>query len=344
MKAALFREFGGPEKVHLEDVPTPAPGPGEALVRVRACGLNHLDLWVLGGLPALKTPLPFWTGCDIAGEVAALGPGAAGPAVGTRVAVNPSIYCGVCEFCVKGEDSLCVQYGIRGEHVVGGLAEAVVAPAASLLPLPAHVSFEDAAAFILVNMTAWRLLVTQAALRPGETILIHGVGGGVSSAAVQIARLAGARVFVTSSSDAKLQRARELGADGGVNYATSDWGKAAREWTGRRGFDVVLDSVGAKTWAGSIRALAGGGRLVTCGATTGPMGETDIRIVFWKHLRIIGSTMGNRTEFRQVMGELFAGRLKAVVDRTFPLAETSQALELLRRGEQFGKVVVLPPA
>jgi NADPH:quinone reductase-like Zn-dependent oxidoreductase len=340
MKAAVFREFGGPEQVRLDEVPTPTPGPGEALVRVRACGLNHLDLWVLGGLPALKTPLPFWTGCDIAGEVAALGPGVPGPAVGTRVAVNPSLSCGVCEFCVKGEDSLCVQYRILGEHVVGGLAEHVVAPAASLLPLPGHVSFEDAAAFVLASMTAWRLLVTQAALRPGETLLIHGVGGGVSSAAVQIARLCGARVFVTSSSDAKLARARELGADGGVNYASGDWSRAAREWTGRRGFDVVLDSVGAKTWAGSLRALAGGGRLVTCGATTGPIGETDIRIVFWKQLRIIGSTMASRAEFRQVMGELFGGRLRAIVDRTFPLAETAQALEVLRRGEQFGKIVV----
>jgi NADPH:quinone reductase-like Zn-dependent oxidoreductase len=343
MKAALFREFGGPEKVHVEEVPTPAPGPGEALVRVRACGLNHLDLFVLGELPALKTPRPFWTGCDIAGEVAALGPGVAGPAPGTRVAVNPSLSCGVCEWCVAGEDSMCVRFRILGEHVPGGLAEYVAAPAANLLPLPDHVAFEDAAAFILVNMTAWRMLVTQAALRAAEVLLVLGVGGGVSSAAVQIGKLCGARVFVTSSSDEKLRRAKALGADEGVNYARTDWTKAVREWTGKRGVDVVLDNVGAPTWAGSLRALAAGGRLVTCGATAGPIGETDIRIVFWKHLRIIGSTMSNRKEFRDVMGQLFAGRLRPVLDRTFPLAETAAALEVLRKGEQFGKLVITVP-
>jgi NADPH:quinone reductase-like Zn-dependent oxidoreductase len=340
MKAAVFHEFGGPERVRVEEVPTPAPGPGEALVRVRACALNHLDLWVLGGLPALKTPLPFWTGCDIAGEVAALGPGVAGPAVGTRVAVNPSLSCGVCEWCVRGEDSMCVQYGILGEHVKGGLAEYVVARAASLLPLPAHVGFEDAAAFILVNMTAWRMLVTQAALRPAEDLLVLGVGGGVASTAVQIGKLCGARVFVTSSSDEKLRRAKALGADEGVNYAKADWTKAVREWTGKRGVDVVLDNVGAATWAGSLRSLASGGRLVTCGSTTGPVGETTIPLVFWKQIRIIGSTMANRREFRDVMGQLFAGRLTAIVDRTFPLAETAAALTVLQKGEQFGKLVV----
>jgi NADPH:quinone reductase-like Zn-dependent oxidoreductase len=340
MKAAVFHEFGGPDKVRVEDVPTPTPGPGEVLVRVRACALNHLDLWVLGGLPALKTPLPFWTGCDIAGEVAALGPDVSGPPAGTRVAVNPSLFCGVCEWCIKGEDSMCARYGIRGEHVRGGLAEYVAVPAGNLLPMPDHLSFEEAAAFILVNMTAWRMLVTQAGLRPAEDLLILGVGGGVSSAAVQIGKLCGARVFVTSSSDEKLRRAKALGADDGVNYTQSDWGKVVREWTGKRGVDVVLENVGAATWATSIRALAAGGRLVTCGATTGPIGETDIRIVFWKQLRIIGSTMANRKEFRDVMGQLFAGRLKPVVDRTFPLAETAAALTLLKKGEQFGKIVI----
>jgi NADPH:quinone reductase-like Zn-dependent oxidoreductase len=340
MKAAVFHEFGGPDRVRLEEVATPTAGPGEALIRVRACGLNHLDLWVLGGLPALKTPLPFWTGCDIAGEVAALGPGVTGPAVGTRVAVNPSLSCGVCEWCVKGEDSMCVKYRILGEHVPGGLAEYVTAPSGSCLPLPDHVGFEEAAAFVLVNMTAWRMLVTQAALRPAEDLLVLGVGGGVSSAAVQIGKLCGARVLVTSSSDEKLRRAKALGADEGVNYAQADWQKAVREWTGRRGVDVVLDNVGAPTWAGSIRSLASGGRLVTCGATAGPIGETDIRIVFWRQLRIIGSTMASRKEFRDVMGQLFAGRLRAVLDRTFPLAETASALAVLQKGEQFGKLVV----
>ncbi len=342
MKAAVFHEFGGPDRVRVEEVPTPTPGPGEVLVRVRACSLNHLDLWVLGGLPALKTPLPFWTGSDIAGEVAALGPGVEGVAPGARVAVNPSLSCGVCEWCIQGEDSMCVRYRIIGEHVVGGLAEYAVVPAGNLLPLPAHVAFEDAAAFMLVGMTAWRMLVTQARLRPGEDLLILGVGGGVSSTAVQIGKLCGARVCVTSSADDKLRRARALGADEGVNYARSDWVQAVRDWTGRRGVDVVLDNVGAATWAHSLRLLANGGRLVTCGATTGPIGETDIRLVFWRQLRILGSTMASRHEFRTVMGQLFAGRLRAVVDRVFPLAETSAALALLAKGEQFGKIVIRP--
>jgi NADPH:quinone reductase-like Zn-dependent oxidoreductase len=193
-----------------------------------------------------------------------------------------------------------------------------------------------------VGMTAWRMLVTQAALRPGEDLLILGVGGGVSSTAVQIGKLCGARVFVTSSADDKLRRARALGADGGVNYAQADWVQAVRDWTRRRGVDVVLDNVGAATWAHSLRLLANGGRLVTCGATTGPLGETDIRIVFWRQLRIIGSTMANRHEFRAAMGQLFAGRLRAVVDRVFPLAETPAALALLAKGEQFGKIVIRP--
>ena len=340
MKAAVFREFGGPERVRVEEVPTPSPGPSEALIRVRACTLNHLDLWVLGGLPALKTPLPFWTGSDIAGEVAALGAGVSGPLPGTRVAVNPSLSCGACEWCLKGEDSMCVSYRILGEHVPGGLAEYVAAPASSLLPLPAHVSDEAAAAFILVNMTSWRLLVTQACLRAGEDLLVLGVGGGVSSAAVQIGRLCGARVFVTSSADDKIARAKALGAAEGVNYAKADWVTAVRDWTGRRGVDVVLDNVGAPTWAGSLRSLANGGRLVTCGATGGPMAQTDIRIVFWRQLRIIGSTMAGRSEFRQVMAQFFAGRLEALVDRVYPLAETAAALQYLKQAEQFGKVVV----
>jgi NADPH:quinone reductase-like Zn-dependent oxidoreductase len=192
-------------------------------------------------------------------------------------------------------------------------------------------------------MTAWRMLVTQAGLRAAEDLLILGVGGGVSSAAVQIGKLCGARVFVTSSSDDKLRRAKALGADDGVNYARADWTKTVREWTGKRGVDVVLDNAGAATWAGSLRALAPGGRLVTCGATTGPIGETEIPLVFWKHLRIIGSTMANRREFQAVMGQLFAGRLKPVVDRTFPLAQAAAALEVLRKGEQFGKLVITVP-
>jgi NADPH:quinone reductase-like Zn-dependent oxidoreductase len=340
MKALAFNRFGGPETLLLQDVPDPRPGPGQVLVRVRACALNHLDLFVREGIPALKTPLPFWTGCDIAGEVAEVAPGVTGVKAGDRVVVNPNLTCERCEFCAQGEDSLCVRYGILGEHAPGGLAELVTVRADNLLPLPAHVSFEEAASFVLTNMTAWRMVVTQARVRPGEDVLILGVGGGVSSTAVQIAKLAGARVIVTSSSDDKLERARLLGADVGINYSRQDWARRVFELTDRRGVDVVIENVGAATWKGSLRSLRGGGRLVTCGATAGPIGETDIRIVFWKQLRIIGSTMANRREFNEVMRLFFAGRLRAIVDEVVPLADGAEAQRRLQEGRQFGKIVL----
>ena len=340
MKALAFNEFGGPEKLRLQDVPDPKAAPGEVVVRVRACALNHLDIFVREGVPALKTPLPFWTGCDIAGDVAKVGPDVTGLRVGDRVCVNPNLTCGRCEFCIQGEDSLCVRYGIVGEHLPGGLAELVAVSAENVLPLPAHVSYEHAASFILTNMTAWRMVVTQARVRPGEDVLILGVGGGVSSTAVQIAKLCGARVLVTSSSDAKLERARQLGADVSINYAKEDWESAVYEKTAKRGVDVVLENVGAQTWKQSLRSLRKGGRLVTCGATTGPIAETDIRIVFWKQIHIIGSTMANRREFNDVMRLFFAGRLKAIVDEIVPLKDGAAAQRRLAEGRQFGKIVL----
>src|SRR5918996_4144273 len=242
MKALAFKEFGGPEKLRYEDVPDPKIKPHEVLVRVKACALNHLDLFVREGIPALKTPLPFWTGCDIAGDVAEVGGGVAHVKAGERVCVNPNLTCGRCEFCMQGEDSLCVRYGILGEHVPGGLAEYVKVRGDSVLPLPAHIGYEEAASFILTNLTAWRMVVTQGQLRAGQDVLILGVGGGVSSTAVQIAKLCGARVLVTSSSDAKLERARALGADIGINYAREDWAKAVAERTARRGVDLLIEN------------------------------------------------------------------------------------------------------
>jgi len=256
------------------------------------------------------------------------------------VCVNPNLTCGRCEFCIQGEDSLCVRYGIVGEHLPGGLAELVAVSAENVLPLPAHVSYEHAASFILTNMTAWRMVVTQARVRPGEDVLILGVGGGVSSTAVQIAKLCGARVLVTSSSDAKLERARQLGADVSINYSKEDWESAVYEKTAKRGVDVVLENVGAQTWKQSLRSLRKGGRLVTCGATTGPIAETDIRIVFWKQIHIIGSTMANRREFNDVMRLFFAGRLKAIVDEIVPLKDGAAAQRRLAEGRQFGKIVL----
>ena len=340
MKALAFNEFGGPDKLKLQDVPDPKIAPNEVLLRVRACALNHLDLFVREGIPALKTPLPFWTGCDIAGNVVEVGAEVRGVGVGDRVVVNPNLTCGRCEYCIQGEDSLCVRYGILGEHVPGGLAELVKVRGDNVLTLPPQVSYEDAASFVLTNMTAWRMVVTQARVRPGEDVLILGVGGGVSSTAVQIAKLSGARVFVTSSSDAKLERAGQLGADVLINYAKEDWAKTVLEKTGRRGVDVVLENVGASTWKSSLRSLRKGGRLVTCGATTGPIGETDIRIVFWNQIHIIGSTMANRKEFSDVMGLFFAGRLKAIVDEVVPLKDGPAAQQRLHEGKQFGKIVL----
>ncbi|HEV8615817.1 MAG TPA: zinc-binding dehydrogenase [Methylomirabilota bacterium] len=341
MKALAFNEFGGPDKLRLQDVPDPKIKPSEVLVRVRACALNHLDLFVREGIPALKTPLPFWTGCDIAGDVAEVGADVQGVKAGDRVAVNPNLTCGRCEFCIRGEDSLCVKYGILGEHVPGGLAEYVAVRGDNVLALPPKISYEDAASFMLTNMTAWRMVVTQGQLRPGQDVLIIGVGGGVSSTAVQIAKLCGARVIVTSSSDAKLERARALGADVGINYRTKpEWAKEVFAATDKRGVDLVIENVGAATWKDSIRSLKGGGRLVTCGATSGPVGETLIPLVFWKQVHIVGSTMANRKEFNDVMALFFAGRLKAIVDEVVPLKDGAAAQARLAEGKQFGKIVL----
>jgi len=342
MKALAFHEHGGLDRLKYQDVADPKIGAGDVLVRVKAAALNHLDLFVREGIPGLKLPLPFWTGCDIAGEIAEVGGSVSGVAVGDRVVVNPNLHCGHCEYCQKGQHSLCVSYGILGEHTHGGLAEYVKADGRKVLKLPEAVRFEDAAAFILVNMTAWRMLVSQARLRAGEDLLIIGVGGGVSSTGVQIGKLCGARVWVTSSSDEKLERARALGADECINYAKEDWVKTIAQKTGRRGVDVVLENVGAATWPGAIRALGKGGRLVTCGGTSGPICETDVRQVFWKQISIIGSTMSTNAEFAEVMGQFFRGRLKAIVDSVMPLEDGVAAQQRLAEGKQFGKIVLTP--
>jgi NADPH:quinone reductase-like Zn-dependent oxidoreductase len=256
------------------------------------------------------------------------------------VVVNPGLSCGHCEFCLRGDDCLCVNYRLIGEHVPGGMGELVNVPADNVLKLPDHISYEEGAGFVLTHMTAWRMVVTQAQVRPGQDVLVLGVGGGVSSAALQIAKLCGARVIVTSSSDAKLERARELGADVTINYAHQDWPRTVRDLTRHRGVDVVIENTGAATWKHSLRALCKGGRLVTCGATTGPIGETDIRVVFWNQLHVIGSTMATRREFQDVTRLFFAGRLRAIVDEVVPLADGADAQRRLAEGTQFGKIVL----
>lgn len=342
MKAAIFREHGGTDKLEIADVPTPVAGAGEVVVRVRAAAMNHLDLWVRRGLPGIEISLPHIGGSDIAGEVVELGAGVASVSKNARVIVNPGLWDGTCEWCQKGEHSLCADYRIIGEHTDGGFAEYVAVPAANLVEIPDEFSFEEAAAVPLVFLTAWRALITQARLRAGESVLIQGASGGAASAAIQIAKLAGAYVFAVTSSDEKAAHARELGADEVIDRTQEDFSKAIFKRTNRRGVDVVLENTGEKTWEGSLRSLARGGRLVTYGGTTGPDGNTNIPLLFWKQVQIIGSTMGTAAEFATVTRLVWQRRLRPVIDRVLPLDDIKAAHEILEAGEQFGKIVLTP--
>ncbi len=340
MKAAGFYEHGDLDKLQIIEVPRPEPGPGEVLVEVRAVALNHLDLWVLGSLPGLKLEMPHIGGSDIAGVIAELGEGVTGIEVGQRVVVNPTLSCGHCAWCRRGEDSLCDAFGIIGEHTRGGMAEYLVVPARNIMPFPEEMSFTDAAAVPLVFQTAWRALITRGKLRPGEDVLILGASGGVATAAIQIAKLAGARVFAVTSSAEKVAKALELGADWVVDRTQENWSEAVYQATDRQGVDLVLENVGAATWFDSLRSAKKNGRIVTYGATTGPHPKEDIRYIFWKQLQIIGTTMSSHQEFVDVMNLIWQGRLKPVVDRVLPLEEAREAYRVLKAGEQFGKVVL----
>jgi NADPH:quinone reductase-like Zn-dependent oxidoreductase len=343
VKALCFYEHGELDVLRYDDVPDPEPGPGQALVRVRACTLNHLDAFVRQGWPGLKLEMPHWTGADVAGEVAALGEGVTGWEVGQRVVVEPGISTREDEFTRRGEHSLSPGYAILGEQVRGGHAEYVAVPAASLMPIPQAWDFPQAAAPLLVSLTAWRMLVHRARLRAGESVLIIGAGGGVNSMAIQIARLAGATVYALTSTEEKMERARALGADVVLNYREDpQWSRTLYKMTGRRGVDVVVDNVGRATLAQSMRAVARGGRIVIVGNTSGPQAEIDIRFIFGKQISIIGSTMGTHQDFRDVMDLVWAGKLRPVVDRVMPLSEGRAAFEVLERGEQFGKIVLMP--
>ncbi|HEX6938221.1 MAG TPA: zinc-binding dehydrogenase [Longimicrobiales bacterium] len=340
MKAAVFHENGGPDVIRIEDVPRPEPGPGEVLVEVKAAALNHLDLWVRRGLP-IETTMPHIGGSDVAGVVVELGAGVEGVAVGTRVAVNPALWCGRCEWCRAGEESMCVRFRILGEHTQGGFAEYVAVPAANLYPIPEGYPFETAAAAPLVFQTAWRGLISRGRLRPGEDVLVTGASGGVSTAAIAIAKHAGARVFAVTTGE-NVERVRALGVDFVYDRNAVDYSAEVWKATGKRGVDLVFDSVGQATWAQNLRALSRGGRLVVYGATTGPAAETEIRNVFWKQLEIIGTTMANRGEFDAVMKLVFRGELEPVIDVVWPLDRAREAHERLERGEQFGKIVLVP--
>lgn len=341
MRVAVFREFGGPEVVKVEDWPRPEAGAGEVLVEVRAVALNHLDLWVRrGGLP-IDTPMPHIGGTDMAGVVAETGPGVEGFAPGDAVVLNPSLWCGRCEWCVRGEESLCRNFQVFGEHTQGALAEYVSVPARNLLPMPSDFEFTAAAAAPLAYLTAWRGLITRGRLRVGESVLITGASGGVATAAIQIARLVGARVYAATTGE-HVERVRELGADVVFDREKQDVSREVWSATGKRGVDVVFDSVGEAMWTGNLRALARGGRLVVYGATTGPNAESDLRLIFWKQLEIIGTTMSSRHEFETVMRLVFEGRLRPVIDQVFPLERAADAHARLEAGDQFGKVVLVP--
>jgi len=341
LKALTLTAIGGLEHLKVQDVPIPAPrGTDEVLVRVRTASLNRLDLFVVGGLPGLPRSFPHIMGADGAGVVEAHGPDARGVTPGDRVFINPGVSCGTCDWCEAGEQALCPEFAVLGEHRPGTIAEFVVVPARNLAPVPAGMGWAQAAAFPLATLTAWRMLITRARLLPGETVLIWGIGGGVSQAALKIAKETGARTIVTSSSDAKLERARALGADVTLNHAVTDVAREVRSLTGRRGVEVVVDSIGEKTWEQSLRCLARMGRLVTCGGTSGPMVTTDVRKLFWYQWTILGSTMGNDAEFRAVTRLAHAGRLWPEVDSVFPLAEAGSAFHRLAKGVQLGKVVV----
>jgi NADPH:quinone reductase-like Zn-dependent oxidoreductase len=304
--------------------------------------LNHLDLWVRAGIPGLKLPLPHIGGSDVAGVVAAAGEEVDQTWVGRRVVINPTLSCGKCEFCVAGEQCLCVRLKLMGEHTTGGMAEYVVAPASNLYAIPDDFPFTEAATVPLAFQTAWRALISQARLRAGERVLILGAGGGVATAAIQIAKLAGAYVYAVTSTEEKEQRARELGADETINYRQTDFSKEIWQRTNKRGVDVVLENVGPATWKGSLRSLCKGGRLVTFGATTGRFAETDLNLLFWNQPSLIGSTMATYAEFAEVMGLVSSRKLRAVVDRVLPLSEGAEAQRILEAGEQFGKIVLEP--
>jgi NADPH:quinone reductase-like Zn-dependent oxidoreductase len=342
MKAVVIHEHGSPEVLRYEDVADPAAGPGEVLVHVRACALNHLDLWTRRGLPGRSVPFPHILGNDIAGEIAALGGPAEGLSVGQRVMLSPGTSCGRCHACLSGEDSSCRQYRIFGAHLPGGYAELVRAPLANVIPIPDHVGYDEAAAFPLVFLTAWHMLVRRAQVRLGEDVLVWAAGSGVGMAAIQIAKLLGARVIATAGREDKLAQAKSLGADEALDHHKQDVVAEVRRLTGKKGVEVVIEHVGQASWERSILSLAQRGRLVTCGATTGPDGKTDLRHVFAKQLTLMGSYMGGKAELLEAAPHFFAGRLRPVVHQVLPLREARRAHEVMEASEHFGKLVLRP--
>lgn len=342
MKAVLFHKHGGPEVLQYRDFVTPQPGSGEVLIEIKAAAVNRLDKWVREGWQGIKLNYPHILGADGAGLVAVTGPGVSNVQRGDRVAMNPDLWDGTCTNCIAGQDNLCENWQLLGETVHGTYAEYIVVPSRNLLPLPDSVSFETAAAASLVYLTAWHSLITRGRLRAGESVLVVGAGGGVNSACIQVARMAGAKVYVVGSSTKKLERAEAMGAEVLVDRSKEDWSKAIFRLTRRRGVDVVVDNVGAETFFGSIRAVRKGGRILTVGNTSGPDLRIDNRYLFGKQLTIIGSSMGPHSDFLTVMGMVFEGKLAPAVDSTFALSEAEAAHLKMQSGDFFGKIVLVP--
>ncbi|HEX3559184.1 MAG TPA: zinc-binding dehydrogenase [Pyrinomonadaceae bacterium] len=343
MKAVVFQEQGGPEVLRLEERPEPKIRANEVLVEVRACALNHLDVWARAGLPGVEIPMPHILGNDIAGVVRETGEVVDWVRPGEEVLLQPGVSCGHCRECLRGADNLCPQYDILGYRCDGGYAELVAAPGVNVFAKPKDLSWAEAAALPLTLLTAWHMLVTRANVQPGEDVLVHAAGSGVGSIGIQVARLRGARVIATASTEEKLEKARALGADEVVNYTHADWPKEVRRLTSKQGVDVVFEHTGAATWPGSIKSLKSGGRLVTCGATSGYDAPTDLRQVFYRHLNLLGSMMGSKAELLDAMKFVERGQIRAVIDRTLPLDAARRAHELMDDRAQFGKLVLEIP-
>jgi NADPH:quinone reductase-like Zn-dependent oxidoreductase len=342
LKAAYFKEHGGSDKILYADYRDPAPSAGEAVVRVKACALNHVDMLLLDGRFPPPEGLPHVNGCEVTGTVEALGPDIKGLARGQRVIVFPGFSCGSCEFCLRGERTVCLRYGYLGAHKDGGYAELVKAPAANLLPLADSISFETGAAVPLAMLTSWHALVAQAQLKPGQTVLVQAAGSGVGSAAIQIARLIGARVMTTVGSDDKLEFARGLGAEHVVNYRTQDFVEEAKKWTAKRGVDVVVEHIGGETFERSSYALTRLGTLVSIGSHDTHWGRLDLRHVYSKNLRIVGTNLGSIVELRTVLEYVASGRLVPVIDRAFALKDARAAVQHVLDRRNKGKVLLVP--
>jgi len=341
MKAVVIQQHGGLDRVKIDRVSQPEPTEDEVILKVRSAGLNHLDIWVREGRPGLKVSMPHVMGSDASGVVTAVGANVKNVNIGDEVILNPGLSCGSCEYCNRGEQSECISFGIVGMTRQGTFAEQVAVPARNVFPKPSHMNFDEAGTFVLSYLTAWRMLMTRARLKPGQTVLIHGIGGSVALCALRLAKLAGAQVTVTSSTDEKLDRAGQLGVDHTINYeAVDDVAQCVRDITSGTGVDLVVDTVGAATWPIDFSAVRRGGKIVLCGVTSGPQAPTNLQMLYWNQLTILGSTMGSDEDFRQMLKAVTTAKLKPVMDSVAALEDVRDAMGKMETGKQFGKIVL----